>query len=306
MTIGVAIIGYGTVGAIHAAKLGRMSDVQLVSVYGPKRQKALSFASTYGIPRACDNLAAAVSGADAAIICSPSPVHFMQARECLMHGLHTLIELPPCEHAPEAEELARLAQQCGVKLGCAHTSRFLGPYLRAKETITSGKLGEVQEINYIRCHKLRERTWTDNALLHHAAHPIDLTFFWCGGVEAKGCVAIPDVRSPHTVSVLGKLPSGGAVSITVTYASTIYQSRMIVVGEKHTIETDGFSYAKSDLPELEFSGDAQETYEEAIRLQDTEFLRACKGEDEFVGWQETVKVLGVIDQFRALGSDGAE
>jgi hypothetical protein len=77
---------------------------------------------------------------------------------------------------------------------------------------------------------------------------------------------------------------------------------MMIVSEKHTIETDGFTYVKSDLPELEFRGDKQETYEEAIHLQDLEFLRACRGNGDFVGGDETLKVLGAIDAFRALGA----
>ena len=225
-------------------KLRKEPDVQLVSVYGPKPEKASAFAATHGIQRACRSIAEAVSGADVAIICSPSTAHFQQARECLEHGVHTLVEMPPCENAAEAEELARLARQRGVKLGCAHTSRFAFPFARVKKSIESGMLGEIQEINYARYHKLRERSWTDNALLHHAAHPIDLLIYWCGGVEPKGCVALPDARLPQTVAALGRLPSGAPAAITVTYASRIHHIRMMIVGEKHTIETDGFSYVQ--------------------------------------------------------------
>ena len=302
MAMRLAMIGYGAVGSIHAAKLRKESGVEWVSVYGPKSEKAAAFASAHGIPRACVSLAEAVAGADAAIICSPTAAHFEQARECLEHGVHTLVEMPPCENAAQAEELATLARRRGVMLGCAHTSRFVAPFVHLKKSIESGLLGAIQEINYARYHKLRERSWTDNALLHHSAHPIDLLFYWCGGLEPKGCVALPDVRSPQTVSVLGRLPSGGAVTITVTYASRIHHIRIMVVGEKHTIETDGFTYAKSDLPELEFGGNEQETYEEAIHHQDVEFLRACQGKGSFVSWDETIKVLQAIDAFRALGA----
>ena len=54
--------------------------------------------------------------------------------------------------------------------------------------------------------------------------------------------------------------------------------------------------------ELAFRGDEQETYEEAIHLQDVEFLRACQGNGNFVSWDETFKVLQTIDRFRALGA----
>ena len=300
MAIRVAIIGYGAVGSIHAAKLAKEPDVELVAVYGPEHDKASAFAVTHGIRHVSNSVAEAASLAEAVIICSPSAAHFQQARECLERGVHTLVELPPCENAAEAEELKDLSCRRGVGLGCAHTSRFVVPFVQVKKSIEGGVLGDIQEINYVRYHKLRERSWTDNALLHHAGHPIDLLFFWCGGVKPKGCVALPDVRLPQTVSILGKLPSGGAATITVTYASRLYQIRMMIVGKKHSIETDGFSYMKSDLSELEFKGDEQEVYEEAIHTQDVAFLRACQGKGDFVSWTETIKMLRAIDLFREL------
>jgi len=298
----VALIGYGAVAAIHAAKLRTEPGVQLVSVFGPKGEKAAAFASKHGIPRACGSIAEALLDADAALICSPSTAHFKQACECLEQGVHTLVEMPPCDNSAEAEELAILAGRRGVKLGCAHTSRFMRPYAEAKKSLALGRLGEVQEINYARYHKLPERSWTDNALLHHSAHPIDLVFYWCGGLEPKACVALPDIHLPQAVSTLGRVPSGGAVTITVSYVSRLFYTRVMIVGEKHTIETDGFSYAKSDLPDLAFSGHEQETYEEAIHVQDAEFLHACQGKGDFVSWDETLKVLHTIDNFRALGA----
>jgi predicted dehydrogenase len=303
MAIRVAMIGYGAVGSIHAGQLANEPDVELVAVYGPKLDKASAFASAHGIQHVSETIADAVLRADAAIICSPSGDHFQQARECLERGVHTLVELPPCENAAEAEELGDLACRRGVKLGCAHTSRFMAPYTRLKKSIEEGVIGVIQVINYMRCHNLRAHSWRDNALLHHAAHTIDLLFYWCGGIEPKGCVALPDVRMPQSVSVLGKLPDGGAATITVTYTSRLYQIRMLIVSEKHSVETDGFSYMKSDLQELEFKGDEQKTYEEAIHAQDVQFLHACHGNDNFVSWDEMVKILRAIDRFRALGSE---
>lgn len=298
----MAMVGYGAVGSIHAAKLRQEPGVQLVSVYGPKPEKAARFAADHGIPRVCSTMAEALQGADAAIICSPSAAHFAQARESLEHGVHPLIEMPPCETAAEAAELARLASRRGVKLACAHTSRFVAPFLRVKESIDSGLIGSIQAINYARYHRLRDRSWTDNALLHHAAHPIDLLIYWCGGLEPKACVALPNIELPQTVSVLGKLASGAPASITVTYASRIHHTRMMVIGDKHTVETDGFSYVHSDRAELVFKGNDQETYEGAIQLQDGAFIRWCQGHGTFVPWDDTVKILRAVDDFRVLGS----
>jgi 2-hydroxy-4-carboxymuconate semialdehyde hemiacetal dehydrogenase len=300
MTLKVAIIGYGAVGSIHADKLAAEPGVELRTVYGPKPEKASAFASAHGIKNACATFAEAVTGVDVAIICSPSALHFQQAYECLERGVHTLVELPPCVTAAEAEALGELARRRGVLLGCAHTSRFVAPYGRIRESIRANVLGPLQEFNYTRHHQLRERSWSDNALLHHAAHPVDILLDWCGGLEPQGCVALPDAQHAQTVAMLGKLPSGGPATIAVTYTSRLPHIRMLVVGEHHTLETDGFTYLRSDLADLQFAGDAQQVYEQAIRDQDVEFLRACQGQGGFVLWEETIKLLRTMDRFQAL------
>lgn len=181
MAIRVALIGYGAVAAIHVAQLSMESGIRAVSIYGPNREKASVFAARHGIDGICGSISEAVSAADVAIICSPSRVHLQQAAQCLEQGKSTLVEMPPCETAAEALELSLLARRRTVTLGCAHTSRFVEPFARIKKAIDSRQLGEILDINYARYHKLRERSWTDNALLHHSAHPIDLLIWWCGG-----------------------------------------------------------------------------------------------------------------------------
>jgi 2-hydroxy-4-carboxymuconate semialdehyde hemiacetal dehydrogenase len=300
MTLRIALIGYGAVASIHADQLAAEPGVELQAVFGPKPEKASAFASAHGIKNARATIAEAVAGVDVAIVCSPSALHFQQAHECLQQGVHTLVELPPCVTTAEAEALGELARRRGVLVGCAHTSRFVAPYMQIRESIRANVLGTLQEFNYTRHHHLRERSWADNALLHHGAHPVDILLDWCGGLEPQGCVSLPDAQHAQTVAMLGRLPSGGPATITVTYTSRLPHLRMLVVGEHHTLETDGFTYLRSDLADLQFAGDAQQVYEQAIRDQDREFLRACQGQGAFVPWEETLKMIRTMNRFQAL------
>ena len=247
-------------------------------------------------------IAEAVSGADAAIICSPSTTHFEQARECLEHGVHTLVEMPPCENAAEAEELARLARPRGVKLGCAHTSRFVAPFARVKKSMESGVLGGFRRSTTRVTTNFASAVGRTTPFCTTPLTPSICCFTGAAGLNPKDVWLFPTFACLKPFLSWEDFLAGGAATITVTYASRIHHIRMMIVGENHTIETDGFSYANSDLPELEFRGDEQETYEEAIHLQDVEFLRACQGKGNFVSWDETFKVLQTIDGFRALGA----
>ena len=209
----LAIIGYGAVASIHARKALAQPGVKITAVSGPRLDKAAIFASTYGIANYTDRLGEALFHAEAAIICSPSTAHFEQACECLEAGIHTLVELPPCGGLKEAEWLATLAAKRDVLIRCAHTSRFLSPFIRLRECLQTGDLGEIEQVSYVRHHVLRERSWTDSALLHHAAHPLDLFIDWFGSVKPLACVISPDVVSARNVSLLGRVAYGPAVSV---------------------------------------------------------------------------------------------
>src|SRR5215475_11481975 len=73
MSIRVALIGHGNVGSIHAGQLSEECGVELVTVFGVDREPAAQFASKYAIPHVSETLEEALSRAEVAIICSPSP-----------------------------------------------------------------------------------------------------------------------------------------------------------------------------------------------------------------------------------------
>lgn len=302
MKMRVAIIGCGAVGSIHAAQLVGQRDVELAAVYSPEPENAASFATRHRARLVAPSVEEAISAADAAIVCSPSPLHFEQAQICLRAGRHTLIELPPCGEVYEAEELGRIARQHDVIVGCAHTSRYLAPYMHIHSALRSGLLGEVQEIGYLRYPQLQPRVWSDNALVHHAAHVIDLAMHWCGGLEPLACAAFPHASSAQSVSLVATLPAEKLLTAAISYGAKLPVSRMVVVGAKHTVETDGFSYMRSDLEELQFKGDERDVYEQAIAAQDLHFLEACRGKRAFISWAQTEDMIRMIQRFQALGA----
>lgn len=300
MTFRLSIVGYGAVASIHARQLASLPDLVVTAVYGPDRRKAEAFATTHGIERFTDDLNAAVARSDAVIVASPSPRHFQQAQAGLHAGAHTLVELPPCERAADAATLARQAEASHRVLQCAHTSRFLAPYVRLGQLLGEGALGEIRQVGYSRHIAPRERSWTDDALLHHAAHPLDLLLDWFGDLLPLGCAALPRASPPQSVSLLGQLATGAPVTISISYASRLPHSRMVIVGDRHTVETDGFGYLHADVASWRIVCAGQSTYEAAIGRQDAEFVAACRGRQAGVAWSQTFRLMQLIDQFRTL------
>lgn len=302
MKVRVALIGCGAVGAVHATQLAGQPEVELAAVYNPRMDEGRLFAERFRVPVVAGSVKEAAAAADAVIICSPSPSHFEQAQACLRSGRHTLVELPPCGTLEEAEELGRLAKTHGALLGCAHTSRFLAPYARIREALQFDVLGPIEEISYMRHPQLHARSWTDDALLHHAAHVIDLVLDWCGGLVPLACAVYPAVSGAQSVSLIGAIPGGKALTATISYGGRLPFSRMIVVAANHTVETDGFSYQKSDLAQLDFVGDESSVYEQAIAEQDAMFLNACQGIASYIPWVETENLMSSIGGFKRLAA----
>jgi hypothetical protein len=131
----------------------------------------------------------------------------------------------------------------------------------------------------------KQRSWQDDALLHHAQHPLDLLLHWFADFTPMHCVR----KGADDVAILGRLVSSAApVTIAVSYSATHAANELTLIGEASTLRTDGFSYCN------EASADAHESYVEAIRLQDAAFL-AGGG----VPWTETVRLCASVDALAA-------
>lgn len=292
----VALLGYGAVAEVHAARLKSIDGVRLAAVCGPDIKKGRGFAERHGIALATPSLPEALEVADAMIVASPTPKHFEHAMQLTVPAL---IELPPCDSGAEARAIEGHFGAHAALVRCAHTSRYLEPYRRIGAWIRGGDLGAVRQVIYYRHLIPRRRSWSDHALLHHAAHPVDLLLDWFGEIEPVGCAA-PDGDGSATVTLLARLPGGAPASVSVSYESGVTASRMIVVGSRKTVATDGFSFMEADEPDFQWRGDNQETYEQAIQDQDAAFVRACRGERAGVLWRETIRLMDLLDAFRGL------
>lgn len=297
----IALVGCGSVAAIHAVRL-RTAGVRIASVCGSSLEKARAFAAAHGIEHASADLDSALNGAQAAIIASPSLLHYEQARRALLSGAHVLVELPPCASLAQAEDLAALASESKLVLRCCHTSRYLEPYRRIRQWIAEDVLGEIRQILYFRGIVPLRRSWIDDALLHHAAHPIDLLLDWFAAFDLQACVASPVPGPYRDVNVLARLPNGASATVAVSYTVKRPIATLILIGERHTIITDGFSSVESDQPQLEWRGDGTAVYEEAIARQDLAFLHASEGGGDGIPWEQTMLLMRHLEAVQRLST----
>ena len=296
----IALIGYGAVAAVHARGLATAPGASLVAVIGPDLAKAQAFARAHGAASAHTDIDQGLAQADAAIVASPSPLHFSQAMACLQRGRHVLVELPAVQSPAEAGQLGDLAASKGCVVRCATTSRYLTPYRLIGGWLAEERLGKVLGIQHWRTIAPRERSWTDDALLHHAAHPIDLLLHWFGGLEPLGCAAAPQAVGAQQVALLARLPGGAPVSMLIAYQARLPSTGLSLICERRMLVTDGFSEIRCDDPDLCWRGDESEEYAGAVARQDRAFLDACRQPDEAEQWPEIQRLAECVAAFQRL------
>lgn len=139
----IGIVGYGRIGAEHAAWLASAKSATPVAICdatSARRELATSRGlSTY------DSLAAMLDDADidAVLISTPTAMHFDLALEALAHNKHVMIEKPFALNRAQAEAIVSQAERRHRVLSVFHNRRWDADYLTVRAAVQSGVFGRV-------------------------------------------------------------------------------------------------------------------------------------------------------------------
>ena len=190
MTIKVAVVGVGNIGSIHADVYKNNPKSELVAVCDVIPEKADAAAKKHGA-RAFYSVQAMLDaglGLDACSVATRGEEngsdHYAPTIELLKAGIPVLGEKPISNILEEAEEMVVTARAGRVPYAINLNHRFTPAALRAKEWITSGRLGYLHSINM--------RMWINNPVetspnFHMRAlhpHSFDVMRYFCGEVKS--------------------------------------------------------------------------------------------------------------------------
>jgi predicted dehydrogenase len=129
-------------------------------------------------------------GVDGVIIATPSHLHHPIAMDFLIRGVHVLCEKPLAESADKAKEMVQQAQKTGAAILTTYQRRLYASYLKVKELLADGTLGEPLSIKYFEGEEFRWPTASGfyfntkvssrGVLLDRGAHVLDLICWWLG------------------------------------------------------------------------------------------------------------------------------
>jgi len=186
----VAVIGVGSLGAIHAKIYASMEDVDLIGICDTDKNRLKEISSELKTDQFL-NYTDLIDKVDAVSIVVPTKDHHRIAKEFLKKGIHLLIEKPITQTVEEADELLSIAKEKNLTLAVGHVERFNA----AVEAIQKIK----GDIKFVECHRLgpfAPRIKDVGVVLDLMIHDIDI-ILWLIGSPVKSVEAVG-------VSVLSK------------------------------------------------------------------------------------------------------
>lgn len=143
--INIALIGAGYIADYHACGLKNIPDVEIVAVVSKQLKNAETFAKTYNIAKAYDTISELVEDPtlDAVIISTPNVFHAPYAIEFLENGKDVFLEKPMAMNAEEGKRLSETAAKNEQLVMVGHMWRFDSDTQYIKDSIASGKIGNV-------------------------------------------------------------------------------------------------------------------------------------------------------------------
>nr|WP_154893531.1 Gfo/Idh/MocA family oxidoreductase [Paenibacillus xylanexedens] len=165
--IRVAVIGIGNMGAAHARTLiaGDVPGAELVAVCDVRKEMeswvASNFPASVSYWQDAEQMMA--SGTiDAVIIATPHYDHPEQAIQAFQHGLHVMIEKPAGVYTKQVRKMNEAAAASGKVFSMMYNQRTNPLYIKLRDLIASGELGEVRRTNWIITNWYRSQSYYDS------------------------------------------------------------------------------------------------------------------------------------------------
>jgi predicted dehydrogenase len=185
-TIGIGIIGTGSIAAKHVLAINELHDAELVAVCHHDPIKAAAAENVFGVPGYSDiQEFLDHPGLDVVCICTPSGVHLEPALAAAKAGKHVLIEKPLEVSLGRADELIEACESNHVKLAVIFQNRFSPDYQKLKKAVQIGGFGRLLMGNaYINWFRDSAYYGTSRAFINQGIHTIDLLLDLMGDVKS--------------------------------------------------------------------------------------------------------------------------
>ncbi len=251
-TLGVGIVGTGSIAKTFAKCISELKGVNLVSMYTKSTQRVAEVEKQFGVP-AFAEMSVFLDNPEIHLICvcNESGNHGETIRQSAMASKHVLCE-KPLEVTPEkVDEAIEICKTKNVILGCVFQNRCTTDYQVLLKTVREGKLGKLlmgnAHINWYRNKDYYAQSeWRGTkqfdggaAFINQGIHTIDLLQNIMGPVQSVfGNVQtlVHNIEGEDVGAGILHFKNGAIGTITAgTSLYPGYPERLEVYGEKGSV-----------------------------------------------------------------------
>ena len=242
--------------AIPGMQKGEMTEIYAIASRDLRKGEAA--ARKLGIPKVYGSYEELLCDPEIEVIYNPLPnhLHVPWSIKAAQAGKHVLCEKPLSLNVAEARELFAVQQKTGVKIGEAFMVRTHSQWLRARELVASGRIGELRSITGYFSYFNRDPQNIRNilatgggALMDIGCYPITTSRFMFGEEPLRVVGLIqrdPEMKTDRLASAILEFPSGHAIFTCGT--QLVPYQRMHFVGSDGRIELEIPFNAPNDRP----------------------------------------------------------
>jgi predicted dehydrogenase len=268
----LGIIGLGNIGTAHASNVltGKVQRCQLTAVCNRSAEKFTSYPQAKHFTRGEDLIRS--GSVDAVLIATPHYNHTVVGIDALQHGLHVLVEKPISVHKADCERLIAARKNSQQVFATMFNQRTDPSYLKVREMIRNGELGEIRRINWIITNWFRSAayyassgwraTWAGEGggvLLNQCLHNLDL-FQWLFGMptRVRGFCQLGryhDIEVEDDMTAYFELANGASAVFITSTGEAPGTNRLEVAAEngRLVLENDALVFTRNEMPMSQFS-----------------------------------------------------
>jgi predicted dehydrogenase len=268
----LGIIGLGNMGATHAANIlaGKVPRLELTAVADADATKPAKFPAAKAFASADAMIASGLI--DALLIATPHFDHTTLGIKALQAGLHVMVEKPISVHKADAERLIAAYTNKRQVFAAMFNQRTDHYYLKIRELIRNGELGDVRRVNWIITNWFRTEqyyasggwraTWAGEGggvLLNQSPHNLDL-FQWLFGLPVRVQAHCKfgryhDIEVEDDVTAYVEFANGATGVFITSTGEAPGTNRLEIAAERGKVvyENDQLTFIRNKVPMSEFS-----------------------------------------------------
>ena len=220
----VAIMGYGHLGKWHTQKANQLESSELVAVVEPSKAHQESARSEYPSIKVVENIEGIMDEIDAAIVVTPTSIHYDCVQKLLNANKHVFCEKPLCSTFEQTKNLASLIGDNILQVGHSERCHQAWELIDTKLKALAGP--KTVKIN--RFAPFKGRATDVDVVQDLMIHDIDLIHYLFGAI----------LKSVETVGQ--KIRTDHWDHVTAIFTTTDNDKIIITSGRNHVFEERSF------------------------------------------------------------------